>query len=104
MARKAFKPNKAVAKRFRVTKTGKLKRNHGFTSHLMSGRNAKTRRNFRQPAIVPESHARRLRKLMGMGHLGPGKTATARAARAAASKAAREAAGEAAGAKVEAKA
>ena len=40
MARRALKPNKAVAKRFKVTKTGKLKRHHGFTSHLMSSRNA----------------------------------------------------------------
>ena len=36
-----LKPNKAVLKRFRVTKTGKLKRGHCLTSHLMSGRSAK---------------------------------------------------------------
>ena len=35
-----FKPNKSVVKRFRVTKTGKLKRSHSFTSHLMSSRPA----------------------------------------------------------------
>ena len=80
MPRKALKPNKAVAKRFRVTKTGKLKRHHGFTSHLMSGRSGDKRRKLRQPAIVPESHARRLRKLMGLSGIGPGKTATRRAA------------------------
>jgi large subunit ribosomal protein L35 len=80
MPRKALKPNKAVAKRFRVTKTGKLKRHHGFTSHLMSGRSGDKRRKLRQPEIVPESHARRLRKLMGLSGIGPGKSAARRAA------------------------
>jgi large subunit ribosomal protein L35 len=79
MARKAMKPNKAVAKRFKVSKTGKLKRHHGFTSHLMSARSAKRRRKLRGPEIVPEVHARRLRKLMCIKK-GPGKVATARAA------------------------
>lgn len=78
MPRKAFKPNKAVAKRFKVSKTGKLKRHHGFTSHLMSNRSANKRRKLRQPAIVSESHARRLRGLMGLGKISPGKVAAAR--------------------------
>ena len=77
MARRAMKPNKAVAKRFKVTKTGKLKAHHGFTSHLMSSRSAKRRRKLRMSTVVPESHARRLRKLMGI-RKGPGKIAMAR--------------------------
>ncbi len=78
--RKKMKPSKSIAKRFKVSKTGKLKRHHGFTSHLMSSRSANRRRRLRQGAILSESHARRLRKLMGVGKLGPGKIATARAA------------------------
>jgi large subunit ribosomal protein L35 len=74
-----MKPNKSIAKRFKVTKTGKLKRHHSFTSHLMSGRSANKRRKLRKAAIVPESHARRLRKLIGYASVGPGKTAAARA-------------------------
>ena len=77
MARRAMKPNKAVAKRFKVTKTGKLKAHHGFTSHLMSSRSAKRRRKLRMSTVVPESHARRLRKLMGI-RKGPGKIGMAR--------------------------
>jgi large subunit ribosomal protein L35 len=72
-----MKPNKAVAKRFKVTKTGKLKAHHGFTSHLMSARPAKRRRKLRMSTVIPESHARRLRKLMGI-RKGPGKIAMAR--------------------------
>lgn len=87
MARKAFKPNKAIAKRFKVTKKGKLKRHHAFTSHLMSARSANKRRKLRMPAVVSETHARRLRKLMGV-HISPGKIATARRKAIAARKAA----------------
>lgn len=70
-----FKPNKAVAKRFKVSKTGKLKRHHSFTSHLMSARPANKRRKLRRPAIVFEGAARNLRKLMGISKLRPNKTA-----------------------------
>jgi large subunit ribosomal protein L35 len=62
-----FKPNKSVAKRFRATKTGKLKHNHSFTSHLMSARPANKRRKLRRPAILDEGHARNMRKMMGIG-------------------------------------
>jgi large subunit ribosomal protein L35 len=66
-----FKPSKSAAKRFRVTKTGKLKRNHSFTSHLMSSRPANKRRKLRRPAVLFEGHARNMRKLMGISHLNP---------------------------------
>jgi large subunit ribosomal protein L35 len=66
-----FKPAKAVAKRFKVTKTGKLKRHHAFTSHLMSARPSKTRRKLRRAAILFEGHARNMRAMMGISHLKP---------------------------------
>jgi large subunit ribosomal protein L35 len=73
-----FKPNKAVAKRFKVSKTGKLKRHHSFTSHLMSARPANKRRKLRRPAIVYEGAARNMRKLMGISKLRPNKIAADR--------------------------
>ena len=74
-----FKPSKSAAKRFRVTKTGKLKRNHSFTSHLMSARPANKRRKLRRPAILFEGHARNMRLLMGISHLNPAKVEHERA-------------------------
>ena len=74
-----FKPNKAVAKRFKVSKTGKLKRHHGFTSHLMSARSANKRRALRKPEVLFEGHARNMRKMMGISKLKPGKVAHERA-------------------------
>ena len=61
-----FKPNKSVAKRFKVSKTGKLKRHHSLTSHLMSARSAKKRRQLRQPEVLFEGHAKNMRRMMGV--------------------------------------
>jgi large subunit ribosomal protein L35 len=79
-----FKPNKSVAKRFKVTKTGKLKRHHGFTSHLMSARSANKRRGLRKPEVVFEGHARNMRRMMGIAGKHPAKVAHQRRERAAA--------------------
>jgi large subunit ribosomal protein L35 len=74
-----FKPNKAVAKRFKVSKTGKLKRHHGFTSHLMSSRSGNKRRGLRKPEVLFEGHARNMRKMMGISKLKPNKVIHERA-------------------------
>jgi large subunit ribosomal protein L35 len=87
-----FKPNKAVAKRFGVSKTGKIKRHHSFTSHLMSARPANKRRKLRKPEILFEGHARNMRKMMGISGVRPKQIAHER----------RLAAAAAAGAKTEA--
>jgi large subunit ribosomal protein L35 len=76
-----FKPNKSVAKRFKVTKTGKLKRHHSLTSHLMSARNGNKKRMLGRPAILFEGHARNMRKMMGISGTHPAKTAHEKALR-----------------------
>jgi large subunit ribosomal protein L35 len=83
-----FKPNKAVAKRFRVSATGKLKRGHSLTSHLRSARTAKKKRELRRPEILFEGHARNMRKMMGISGKRPNATAARRAKAAVASAAA----------------
>ena len=69
-----FKPNKSVAKRFKVSKTGKLKRHHSNTSHLMSARPANKRRKLRKAEVTFEGIARNYRKNMGISKLNPAKT------------------------------
>ena len=77
-----FKPSKSVAKRFRVSKTGKLKHSREKTSHLRSGRTAATKRKLGRPAILAEGHARNMRRFMGVAKLHPKKTAAERALKA----------------------
>jgi large subunit ribosomal protein L35 len=58
------KTKKAVSKRFKLTKTGKVKRRHQMTGHFMCAKTAKRRRNLRRTAIVPGKIAVNLAKLM----------------------------------------
>lgn len=83
-----YKPSKSVAKRFKVSRTGKLKRHHGFTSHLMSSRPAKRRRKLRGAEILFEGHARNMREFMGISGKRPNQAAHERRLAAARKKAA----------------
>jgi large subunit ribosomal protein L35 len=61
------KTNKSVAKRFRVTGTGKLKRNQSNKRHLLSGRTSKRKRQLRQPEILPNSITGKYLRAIGQG-------------------------------------
>lgn len=74
-----LKPNKSVLKRFKVTKTGKLKRHHSKTSHLMSARTPAKKRELRGSEILFEPLAKNMRRLMGVSHLNPARTKHKRA-------------------------
>jgi large subunit ribosomal protein L35 len=69
-----MKPNKSVAKRFKVTAKGKLKRHHSLTSHLRSARTAKKKRELRRPELLFEGLAKNMRRLMGIGGKHPNAT------------------------------
>jgi large subunit ribosomal protein L35 len=58
---------KAVAKRMKVTKSGKVKRHHAYTSHMMVRRSKKQKRKLRKPAIVEGALARTMRLMLGEG-------------------------------------
>ncbi|MHC4619292.1 MAG: large ribosomal subunit protein bL35 [Planctomycetota bacterium] len=53
-----IKGHKGLAKRIKLTGTGKLKRRHCSGSHLMSGKNAKRRRRIASTAIITGPGAR----------------------------------------------
>ena len=53
-----FKPNKGVAKRMKVTATGKLKHRHEKLSHLRSNRTGKLKRALGRPSVLAEGHSR----------------------------------------------
>ncbi|MBN1587358.1 MAG: 50S ribosomal protein L35 [Candidatus Omnitrophica bacterium] len=60
-----LKTRKGVAKRFKITGTGKVVRRKGGSSHLMTGKSAKTRRKLRQSQIVRnETYSKALKHAM----------------------------------------
>jgi len=60
-----FKPNKGVAKRMRLTATGKLKHRHEKNSHLRSRRNSALKRRLGRPGVLSEGLSRNMRRLLG---------------------------------------
>ena len=50
-----IKTNRAAAKRFKVTGTGKLKRNKAYKSHILTKKSTKRKRNLRQATELQNS-------------------------------------------------
>jgi large subunit ribosomal protein L35 len=65
-----MKTNKAVAKRIKVTGTGKLVRHRPMGGHLKSRKSPKRIRGLRQRRLVSRGFSRVARKLLGIGNKG----------------------------------
>ncbi|OGM71065.1 50S ribosomal protein L35 [Candidatus Woesebacteria bacterium RIFCSPLOWO2_01_FULL_44_24b] len=68
------KTRKSAAKRFKVTKRGKILRGRAFTSHLNVKRSSKKRRAQGRPVEVKGFYAKKLRKGMGLRKASSGKS------------------------------
>ena len=55
------KTRKAVAKRFKVTGTGKVLRSHATRRHLMATKNAKRKRQLAKSAVVHKTDTKRIK-------------------------------------------
>lgn len=59
-----MKTKRSVAKRFKLTGTGKLKRAQAFKSHILTKKSRKTKRNLRKTAYVSETQEKVMKKLL----------------------------------------
>jgi len=59
-----IKTNRGAAKRFRKTGTGKIRRNKAFTSHILTKKTTKRKRDLRQSVIVAKSDVRNISQLV----------------------------------------
>lgn len=59
-----IKTNRGAAKRFRKTGTGKIRRNKAFTSHILTTKTTKRKRDLRQSTVVAKSDERNIRQLI----------------------------------------
>jgi len=62
-----MKTNKSASKRFKVTKTGKIKRHKAFASHLKTHKSAKRRRNLRKADILEPEDMDRVKRMLPYG-------------------------------------
>ena len=59
-----LKKNRAAAKRFKVTGTGKLKRSKAYKRHILTKKTTKTKRNLRKAAIVDATNVKNMKKIL----------------------------------------
>ncbi len=59
-----IKTNRGAAKRFRKTGTGKIRRNKAFTSHILTKKSTKRKRDLRQATLVHKSDERNIAQLI----------------------------------------
>ena len=59
-----MKTSRAAAKRFKVTGTGKLKRNKAYKRHILTKKTTKTMRNLRKATMTDETNVKDMKKIL----------------------------------------
>ncbi|MBF6570570.1 MAG: 50S ribosomal protein L35 [Candidatus Binataceae bacterium] len=59
-----LKTNRSAAKRFDVTKTGKVKHKRAYLRHLLSSKSRARKRHLRAPGVIVGTDARRIKALV----------------------------------------
>jgi large subunit ribosomal protein L35 len=59
-----IKTNRAAAKRFRATGSGKIVRAKAFKSHILTKKHPKRKRNLRQGTLVDSANMKSMRRML----------------------------------------
>lgn len=59
-----IKTNRAAAKRFRATGSGKIRRNKAYKSHILTKKSTKRKRGMRQSGLVDKTNVAGVRKML----------------------------------------
>jgi len=62
-----MKTKGSAKKRFKLTASGKIKREKAYKSHILTKKNRKTKRNLRQSTLVAEADMPRIKKMLSIG-------------------------------------
>lgn len=62
-----LKTNRSVAKRFRFTGKGKIKRPRAYKGHLLGKKSKKRKRHLRRQALVDSTDFKKMRRLLPYG-------------------------------------
>ncbi|MBR3092301.1 MAG: 50S ribosomal protein L35 [Bacteroidaceae bacterium] len=60
------KTNSGAKKRFKLTGTGKLKRQHAYHSHILTKKTKKQKRNLDHSTIVVKANVKQVRDLLNL--------------------------------------
>ena len=59
-----LKTHSGAKKRFRLTKTGKVKRAHAYKSHILNKKSTKRKRGLRQNAIADPTNVPAIKRMI----------------------------------------
>lgn len=59
-----MKSNRGLAKRIKVTGSGKIKRHHAYTSHLAPRKTHKQKRHLRKAGLVDRTDYKRIKDII----------------------------------------
>lgn len=59
------KIKRSVARRFKVTKTGKVMFSHQYKSHLKASKSKRRIRRQKEPGVLSKSFAKKIKKMLG---------------------------------------
>ena len=62
-----IKTNRGAAKRFKTTGSGKIVRNKAFSSHILTKKSTKRKRNLRKSGLVDATNLKQVAKLIPYG-------------------------------------
>ena len=60
-----IKTNRGAAKRFRLTGTGKIRRERAYSSHILTKKSTKRKRTLRKTTIAAKADVKRIRRMLG---------------------------------------
>lgn len=66
MAKQKKKVSSSVAKRFKVTKTGKVMHGHQFAGHLKLHKSKRRIRRLKEPAQLTGKFAKKIKQMLGV--------------------------------------
>ncbi len=59
-----LKTHTGAKKRFKKTKSGKVMRSHAYTSHILTKKSTKRKRNLRKTVVGDETNQKQMRRLL----------------------------------------
>jgi large subunit ribosomal protein L35 len=60
-----MKTHRGAAKRFEVTRTGKIRRRRAFKNHILEKKSSDRKRKLGKPTVVASADRKRIRRLLG---------------------------------------
>ena len=60
------KTKSGAKKRFKLTGTGKIKRNHAYKSHILTKKGTKQKRNLEHATLVDKADIPRVKKMLNI--------------------------------------